>query len=56
MSETMWMMDSEFCSECGAILDYFESDLCFDCREDEYDEDRERDRAWEDWQEEEREA
>jgi len=31
----IWYMDSEFCCECGCLLDYWESDLCFDCREDE---------------------
>jgi len=35
MSETIWVMDSECCSKCGALLDYFETYLCFDCEQDE---------------------
>ncbi len=35
MSETVWMMDSEFCCRCGAMLDFFESVLCFFCYEEE---------------------
>ncbi len=34
MPETIYMMDSEFCGECGCILRYFEVDLCDDCREE----------------------
>lgn len=30
----IWVMDSECCSRCGAILDYFETDLCTDCLND----------------------
>lgn len=31
---TAWLMDSDFCGECGCILRYFEVDLCDDCREE----------------------
>ncbi len=47
MSETVWIMDSECCSLCGALLNFWESDLCFDCREDKaYDEEQERFLDW----------
>lgn len=36
MSETIWMMVTDFCSGCGCILDYFQADLCDDCREEEF--------------------
>ncbi len=31
MIETIWLMESECCDTCGAMLDYFESVLCTDC-------------------------
>ena len=30
----IWLMDSEFCCKCGAVLDYFESTLCTFCYEE----------------------
>ncbi len=36
MSETVWMMDSEFCCKCGCILAYFESVLCTFCYEEQW--------------------
>jgi hypothetical protein len=53
MNDVIWMMDSEFCCECGTALDYWESDLCFDCQRDEwYDEDQDRYAVWDgdDWE------
>jgi predicted amidophosphoribosyltransferase len=42
-----WVMDSECCCKCGALLDYWERDLCFDCQEDQaYDEEQERFLDW----------
>lgn len=32
-NQILYLMDSEFCSECGCILLYFECDLCDDCRD-----------------------
>ncbi len=49
MIETIWLMESECCDTCGAILDYFESVLCTDCLHDAwYNEDQERLVAFED--------
>ncbi len=43
-----WYMDSDFCCECGCLLDYWESDLCFDCQEDQaYNEEQDRYAAFE---------
>ncbi len=34
-----WLMDSEYCCNCGTALSRFESTLCYDCQQDEwYDE------------------
>ncbi len=52
MGDVIWLMDSECCSECGAVLDYWENDLCHDCKQDGWwDEDQDRYDAWEDWEE-----
>jgi hypothetical protein len=47
----VWMMDDEFCCNCGTALNYWESDLCFDCQQDEwYGEDQDYYDGWEsDW-------
>ena len=34
MMETIWVMEQECCSRCGALLDYFEVDVCTDCLHD----------------------
>ena len=54
----IWVMDSECCCKCGALLDYFETTLCTDCLRDAwYFEERERYESWfDDWDEPESEA
>ena len=43
-----WYMDSDFCCECGCLLDYFESVMCGDCWENAwYGEEQERYAAFE---------
>ena len=32
--EYIWVMESECCLRCGALLDYFETVLCTDCLRD----------------------
>ena len=51
MSEAMWMMDSEFCCRCGAVLEPFYSSLCYDCQQDQWaSEERDYYDGWEsDW-------
>ncbi len=50
MDEVIWLMDSECCSMCGAILDYFEADFCLDCYEDaRYDEEQDYYDGWEEY-------
>ena len=34
MSETIWVMDTECCSECGCLLAYGEAGMCDDCWQD----------------------
>ncbi len=38
----LWYMDSEFCCRCGCLLQFFETDICFDCLEDERFREQER--------------
>lgn len=41
----IWVMDSECCCNCGALLRFFETTICSDCLEDErFDE--EQDMWW----------
>ncbi len=52
MEETIiYMMDSEFCCECGTALNQFESTLCYDCQQDQrFDEDQDYYDGWfSDW-------
>jgi len=43
-----WYMDSDFCCECGCLLDYFESVMCTDCWENAwFDEEQDRYAAFE---------
>lgn len=52
--EYIWLMDSEFCCKCGAVLDYFESTLCTFCYEElGRDEERALYDDYEDWYEDE---
>ena len=48
MSETIWLMDSDFCDNCGQLLDIGDCDgLCFVCSELYFaDCDREEDDWW----------
>jgi hypothetical protein len=45
--QVIWLMDSEYCCECGTALSRHESTLCYDCQQDEwYDEDQD---FYDDW-------
>ncbi len=46
-SFAIWLMDSECCCECGAVLDPIDSTLCNDCQQDQwYDEDQDYADGW----------
>ena len=47
----IWMMDSEFCCECGCILDFSETNICWFCLQNErYNEDQDYYDGWgSDW-------
>ena len=48
-NDGVWVMDSECCDKCGALLDFFETTLCTDCLHDAwYDEEQERYAAFDD--------
>lgn len=47
MIDMGWIMDSECCCKCGALLDFWESTVCFDCQENQaYDEEQARFLDW----------
>lgn len=47
MDETIWVMDSEYCGNCGTYLSPYESVLCTDCLHDAwYDEERDYYVGW----------
>jgi len=49
MEQTEWVMESECCSRCGCLLDYFETELCTDCLHDAwYFEEQNRYEVWDD--------
>ncbi len=35
--EDIWVMDSECCYKCGALLDYYETNICWFCLQIERD-------------------
>ncbi len=48
MSVDIYMMDSEFCGDCGTALSPYESTLCYDCQQDQwFDEDQDYYDSWE---------
>lgn len=46
MEEDIYLMDSEYCAECGCILDHYETYMCWDCS---YDADHAEDDYYEGW-------
>ncbi len=47
--EDIWVMDSECCCKCGALLDEDETDLCAACRHGAwYSQEQERYAGWDD--------
>lgn len=52
IEETMWLLESECCGNCGGALNPFESYLCHDCIENaRYDEEQAMYDEWAWWDE-----
>lgn len=49
--EDIWLMESDCCDRCGAILDFWEATLCADCWENAcYAQEQERYDAFDWWE------